>query len=75
MHLVSWLTALGGIFLSVIAAVPMLVSSVLGVGNLSFLGTSILIAVSTINETWNTWKMANVSKSYEKKAAIMKGIL
>lgn len=71
----KWLTALGGIFLSVIAAVPMLVSSVLGVGNLSFLGTSILIAVSTINETWNTWKMANVSKSYEKKAAIMKGIL
>lgn len=71
----KWLTALGGIFLSVIAAVPMAASGTLGVGNLSFLGTSILITVSTIHDTWNAWKTANMSKSYEKKASALKGIL
>lgn len=70
-----WLTALGGIFLCVIAAIPMIVSSVLGIGGLSFLGTSILITVSTLEETWNMWKTAKMSKSYVEKASLMKGLL
>lgn len=56
-----WLTALGGLFLCVVAAIPIIVSGVLGTSNLSFLGTSILITVSTIDETWKTWK---TSKQY-----------
>lgn len=70
-----WLTALGGIFLTVVAAIPMVVSGVTGVGNLSFLGTSILIAVSTISETWDKWKSYKLTRSYEKKTLSAKGIL
>lgn len=66
-----WLTALGGIFLCVIAAVPIAVSGAFGVGNLSFLGTSILITVSTIDESWKTWKAANLGNSYSVKKGIL----
>lgn len=70
----KWLTALGGIFLSIIAAIPMVVSGVLGLSNLSFLGTSILIAVSTIRDTWDEWTTVNLSKSYKKTGFLGKGI-
>ncbi len=63
-----WLTALGGIFLCIIAAIPMVVSGLIGVGNLSFLGTSILIVVGTIKETWDTWKTSRMSKTYTAKS-------
>lgn len=69
-----WLTALGGIFLTVIAAVPMVVSGLTGLSSLSFLGTSILIVVGTIMETWDQWKSANLSKEYSGKGSL-KGIL
>lgn len=70
-----WLTALGGIFLTIVAAIPMVVSGLTGVGNLSFLGTSVLIAVSTISETWDKWKSYKLTRSYEKKTLSAKGIL
>lgn len=62
-----WLTALGGIFLCIVAAVPMVVSGVLGLTNLSFLGTSILITVSTLDEAWKTWKTSKLSDTYQTK--------
>lgn len=70
----KWLTALGGIFLTVIAAIPMAVSGLTGLSSLSFLGTSILIVVGTIMETWDKWSSMNLSKEYAGKGSL-KGIL
>lgn len=70
----KWLTALGGLFLCVVAAIPMIVSGAFGLGGLSFLGTSILIVVSTISDTWDAWKTASLSKSYLVKGMKPKGI-
>lgn len=50
------LTFLGGLGLCVIAFVPILSSSLLHISNLSFLGTSIIIVVSVINETYKLWQ-------------------
>lgn len=69
-----WLTALGGIFLTVIAAVPMAVSGLTGLSGLSFLGTSLLIVVGTVMDTWDQWKAQNLSREYLGKGS-MKGIL
>lgn len=60
----KWLTALGGIFLAIIAAIPIMVSGFIGVSGLSFLGTSILITVSTIDESWKIWKTYKLSGAY-----------
>lgn len=68
----KWLTALGGIFLTIIAAIPIAVSGFIGVSGLSFLGTSILITVSTIDEAWKTWKTYKLSGAYHTG---MRGIL
>lgn len=70
----KWLTALGGLFLCVVAAIPMIVSGAFGLGSLSFLGTSILIVVSTIRDTWDAWKTASFSKSYLVKGMTGRGI-
>ena len=70
----KWLTALGGLFLCVVAAIPMIVSGAFGLGGLSFLGTSILIVVSTISDTWDAWKTASLSKSYLVKGMTARGI-
>ena len=60
----KWITALGGLFLSVVAAVPIIVSGVIGLSGLSFLGTSLLIVVSTIKETMEKWQSANIVNNY-----------
>lgn len=70
-----WLTALGGISLCIVASVPILVSGMFGLSNLSFLGTSILIAVSTIDDTWKAWFTWKKSRSYTGKKTAGKGIL
>lgn len=62
-----WLTALGGICLCVIAAVPMAVSGIFGISGLSFLGTSILITVSTLSDAWKTWNTQKLSQTYRAK--------
>lgn len=69
-----WLTALGGIFLTVIAAIPMVVSGFIGLSSLSFLGTSILIVVGTVKETWDQWTTARLNKEYSG-GSLLKGIL
>lgn len=71
----KWLTAMGGISLCIIASIPMIVSGTLGLSNLSFLGTSILITVSTLDESWRTWKTAKLSESHVIKGSVVKGIL
>lgn len=71
----KWLTALGGIFLCVIAALPMVVSGLIGLSSLSFLGTSILIVVSTIKDTWDLWKTSRLSAQYSSRSVLTKGIL
>lgn len=56
----KWLTGLGGLFLAVVAAVPIIVSGFAGLSGLSFLGTSLLIVVSTIKETIEKWQSENM---------------
>lgn len=59
-----WLTALGGICLCVIAVVPMVVSGILGITNLSFLGTSIIITVSVLDDTIRKYQSEAVVGHY-----------
>lgn len=65
----KWLTALGGICLCVIAVIPMILSSTLGIANLSFLGTSIIITVSVIDETMKKYKSETMVGKYTGKGA------
>lgn len=60
----KWLTGLGGLFLSVVAAVPIIVSGITGLSGLSFLGTSLLIVVSTVKETIEKWQSGNLANNY-----------
>lgn len=55
---------IGCICLCIIAVVPIILSKVFGVPSLSFLGTSLIIIVSVVNETWYTWKVESRSARY-----------
>lgn len=61
-----YLTLLGGFGLCLIASVPIFVSSVLHISSLSFLGTSVIIVVSVIMETWGQYKADNRCVQYKK---------
>ena len=61
----KYLTFLGSIGLCVIAFVPIVLSVVLGVPNLSFVGTSIIIVVSVIDETYLDYKTEKIGISYK----------
>lgn len=61
-----YLTLLGGIGLCLIACVPIFVSSVLHISRLSFLGTSVIIVVSVIMETWSQYKADSRGVRYTK---------
>lgn len=63
----KWLIALGGICLCIVAIVPMLVSGTLGVANLSFLGTSIIITVTVLDETLRKYESEAMVHQYKKK--------
>lgn len=65
----KWLIALGGICLCIIAIVPMLVSGTLGVANLSFLGTSIIITVTVLDETLRKYESEAMVNQYKKKVS------
>ena len=59
-HASGRLVTLGGLCLAVMAAVPIAVSGMTGLSNLSFLGTSMLIVISTVDDTWKAWKTGNL---------------
>ena len=58
------LNFLGCFGLCILAALPIVMSRVFGVPSLSFLGTSLIIIVSVINDTWYTWKVEKRSARY-----------
>lgn len=58
------LTFLGGIGLCIVSFVPIVFSTQLGISNLSFLGTSIIIVVSVIDETYLKYKTEKMGASY-----------
>lgn len=60
------LTALGGLCLCLIAITPMLVSKTIGIMNLSFLGTSVIITVSVLEETIRKYKADILVTQYKR---------
>jgi preprotein translocase subunit SecY len=54
-HEMFYITFLGAIGLCIIALLPSYVTAVLNISRLSFMGTSIIITVSVIKETWESW--------------------
>ena len=62
----KWLTLLGGLCLCVTAAVPVVISAGTGLSGLSFLGTSILIVVGTVKDTFDAYRTERPVKLYKK---------
>ena len=62
----KWLTLLGGLFLCVTAAIPVGVSALTRLSSLSFLGTSTLIVVGTVKDTFDAWAAERPMRSYKK---------
>ena len=60
------ITTVGAIFLGIIAILPAIMSKVTGLQNLVIGGTSILIVVSVILETFKTVESQLVMRSYDK---------
>lgn len=48
----KYMTFLGGLGLCIVALIPVLVTNLLGISRLAFLGTSIIITVSVLQETY-----------------------
>jgi preprotein translocase subunit SecY len=60
------ITSVGALFLGIIAILPSLVSAATGISNIIVGGTSILIVVSVVLETFKTLQAQMISKSYDK---------
>lgn len=67
----KYLTLLGGLGLCVIAVIPVILTVAFGLGNLSFLGTSIIIVVSVIMETRLKFQAEQKGKFYESSSRFM----
>ena len=63
------ITSVGALFLGLVAIMPTLVSALTGISGLVIGGTSILIVVSVILESFKTVEAQLVMKSYDKFAA------
>ena len=66
-----YLTSLGSLGLCVIALVPMILTAVLGISNLSFFGTSIIITVSVIAETKKSFQAERTASPYVKNTMFL----
>lgn len=66
-----YLTLLGSLGLCVIALVPMILTAVLGISNLSFFGTSIIITVSVIAETKKSFQAERTASPYVKNTMFL----
>lgn len=60
------ITSVGAIFLGIIAIFPVLISKITGISNLIIGGTSILIVVSVVLETFKMIEAQLVMKNYDK---------
>lgn len=60
------LVLLGGMLLSILAAVPVAVSQASGMSGLSFLGTGVLIVAGALDEAWKEWTAGKQGNSYAK---------
>ena len=58
------LTFLGGIGLCIVAFIPIVLSVTIGVSNLSFAGTSIIIVVSVVEETYRKYQTEKYGHVY-----------
>ena len=64
-RIVSRITLAGAIFLGVIAIMPFLVQNFINVGGLNLGGTSLLIAVSVVLETYRQVESMTATRSYD----------
>ena len=69
-----YMTFLGGLGLCVIAIVPSFVTALIGVPNLAFLGTSIIITVSVIVETQKRFQTEYQSYGFHHKKSDIQGV-
>lgn len=60
------LVLLGGMLLSILAAVPVAVSQASGMSNLSFFGTGVLIVAGALDEAWKEWTAGKQGNAYVK---------
>ena len=60
------LVLLGGLLLSILAAVPVAVSQASGMSNLSFFGTGVLIVAGALDEAWKEWTAGKQGNAYVK---------
>lgn len=60
------LVLLGGLLLSILAAVPVAVSQASGMSNLSFFGTGVLIVAGALDEAWKEWAAGKQGMTYRK---------
>lgn len=65
-HILSRITLAGGLFLGVIAVLPIIVQNAFDVTQLSLGGTSLLIAVSVVIETMKQMEAQLVMREYER---------
>ena len=66
-------TFIGGVLLCVIAVCPFAAASVSGVSGIRFLGTSLVIIVSVIEDIHRDWKSASVMRRYS--GFVRKGVV
>ena len=71
---IKCLTFLGGLGLCVIAFIPIVLSVVIGISNLSFVGTSIIIVVSTIDEAYRSYCTEQFDMIYQKSSRKRKAV-
>lgn len=71
---IKCLTFLGGLGLCVIAFIPIALSVVIGISNLSFVGTSIIIVVSTIDEAYRSYCTEQFDMIYQKSSRKRKAV-
>lgn len=64
--IVDRITLAGAVFLGIIAILPFLIQSYIGVGSLTLGGTGLLIVVSVVLETIRQVESLTVSRSYDK---------
>lgn len=69
----KYLTFLGGIGLCIIALIPQVITNMLHIPRLAFLGTSIIITVSVISETTKAYKAGHMAGVYAAKTGFLGG--
>ena len=60
----SKLNTMGSFCLCLVSFLPILFSNVFGIGSIALLGTSLILIVSIVQDTWYNWKVEHKGQSY-----------